>query len=44
MDDSIGIDEELSGTGDEGCVVGFAARGEAGVERDQSLVPTECCR
>ena len=37
----IGVDEELSGTCDEGCVVGFAARHEAGVKCDQRLVPTE---
>ena len=41
MDDGVGVDEQLSGAGDEGCGVGFAAAGEAGVEGDQRLVPAE---
>ena len=41
LDDGVGVDQELAGAGDEGGVVGFSARNEAGVEVDQGLVPAE---
>jgi hypothetical protein len=44
LNDGVGVDEKLSGAGDEACVVGLAARDEAGVELNQRLVPAEGCR
>src|SRR5579885_3270678 len=41
LDDGIGEDDELSGAGDEGEFVGFAAGGEAAVEGDKGGVPAE---
>src|SRR3954447_15501902 len=41
LHDSIGVDRELASAGDERCVMDFAVRHEAGIQRDQSLVPTE---
>lgn len=38
LDDSIRIDQKLSGAGDEGCVVGFAFCDQATIEVDQSFV------
>jgi hypothetical protein len=41
LDDRIGVDQELSGAGDEGCDMRFAFCSEATIEVDQSLVPSE---
>src|SRR5205814_8957704 len=43
LDDGVGINQELSSTGDEGCFMSFSARYQAGIERAQCLVPAKGC-
>ena len=37
---SVGVDQELSGAGDERCIMDFAVCDEASIEGDESLVPS----
>ena len=43
-DDRVSVDRELPGASDKGAVVGFSSGDEAGVEVDQSVVPSEGSR
>jgi len=40
----VGIDQQLSRAGDEGCIVSLSCSGQTCVERDEGLVLAECRR
>ena len=41
MNDGIGIEQQLSSAGDEGCIVGPSGRGQPRIEGDEGLIPSE---